>query len=534
MPAPKGRGGARGGGIAGGGRFESLSQGSVEVQEEENQFMRDREHAEKRKREGPQGGAEGSPPRRDNRFTNDSDATSAEATPRKKPSPSATRMTTRSSEKNGAQRDDVIELSPSRGSQAPSVQDRDNTQGAPTIGDVMRHLLRMEEKEREDRARAREERARAVEKENEYKNEIKQLQSTVTALALDLKSLQESVPNWGSLQSSLMTGTTADSYAGVVARGVPLSEPERATTPFRTPASHVSFGPSKQSDGSPIRSPPTSVGQSISSAMKKTAHTQEADMIIDLSKLDMEGHQGHDQVGRTKSRIIAAIRSNERLETVELKRFMIRHTNNDVHLAYFRIGKEAEEIARRHAGEWIDEFLKGAKLVESRWYPIKIDFIPTFAADENNRRKISKEAMDAFSRENDVDVKQMNWLGEPKPRASHASAVAKLATKEQVERLLALQRDGTEIKLFECMVEVSVFFEKNGPRACYQCQQFGHIKRDCKNQPKCARCAQLGHENCETGTIRCANCQGNHMATDKSCPVYRKQQERSINLRFHE
>jgi hypothetical protein len=41
----------------------------------------------------------------------------------------------------------------------------------------MRHLLRIEAKE------------------NEYKNEIKQLQSTVTALALDLKSLQELVPN---------------------------------------------------------------------------------------------------------------------------------------------------------------------------------------------------------------------------------------------------------------------------------------------------------------------------------------------------
>ena len=433
--------------------------------------MRDREHAEKRKREGPQGGAEGSPLRRDPRVTNDSDSASAEATPRKRPSPSATRMTTRSSEKTGAQRSNTMELSPSRGSRTPSVQDRDNTQGAPTISDVMRHLLRMEEKE------------------NEYKNEIKQLQSTVTALALDLKSLQESVPNWGSLQSSLMTGTTTDSYASIAARGVPLSEPERATTPSRTSASHVSFGPSERSDGSPIRSPPISVGQSIRSAMKKTAHTQEADMIIDLSKLDMEGHLGHDQVGRTKNRIVAAIRSNEGLETVELKRFMIRHTNRDVHLAYFRIGKEAEEIARRHASEWIDEFLKGAKLVEPRWYPIKIDFIPTFAADEHDRRKISKEAIDAFSRENDVEVRRMNWLGEPKLRASHASAVAKLATKEQVERLLARQRDGTEIRLFECMVEVSVFFEKNGPWACYQCQQFGHIKRDCKNPPKCVKCA---------------------------------------------
>jgi hypothetical protein len=177
MPALRGRGGGRGGDIAGEGRFELLSQGSVEVQGKDDQFMRDREHAEKRKREGRQGGAEGIPPRRDSRLTNDSDSASAEATPRKKQSPTATRMVTRSSEKIGAQRNDAIELSPSRGSQTPSAQDRDTTQGAPTISDVKRHLLRMEEKE------------------SEYKNEIKQLQSTVTALALDLKSLQESVPN---------------------------------------------------------------------------------------------------------------------------------------------------------------------------------------------------------------------------------------------------------------------------------------------------------------------------------------------------
>jgi hypothetical protein len=266
--------------------------------------------------------------------------------------------------------------------------------------------------------------------------------------------------------------------------------------------------------------------------MKKTAHTQEADMIIDSSKLDMEGHQGHDQTGRTKSRIEAAIRSIDGLETVELKRFMIRHTNKDVHLAYFRIGKEAEEIARRQVDEWINAFLKGVKLVDPRWYPIKIDFVPIFAADEHNKRKTSKEAIEAFAKEHNVEVKRMDWLGEPKPRASHTSAVAKLATKGQVERLLRTQRDGTETRLFDCMVEVSVFFEKNGPRACYQCQQFGHIKRDCKNHPKYPRCRQEGHECCDTGTTRCANCQGDHMATDKSCPEYRKQQELSINLRF--
>jgi hypothetical protein len=63
--------------------------------------MRDRERIEKRKREGRQGGAEGSPLRRDSRFTHDSNSALVEATPRKKPSPIATRMVTRRAEKEG-------------------------------------------------------------------------------------------------------------------------------------------------------------------------------------------------------------------------------------------------------------------------------------------------------------------------------------------------------------------------------------------------------------------------------------------------
>ena len=101
MLAPRGRGGARGGGIAGKGRFESLLQGSGNRKDEEDTVMRDREHAEKRKRDGRQGGVEDSPQRRDARIDIDSDSTSVEATPRKRPSPMATRMATRSAEKEG-------------------------------------------------------------------------------------------------------------------------------------------------------------------------------------------------------------------------------------------------------------------------------------------------------------------------------------------------------------------------------------------------------------------------------------------------
>ena len=176
--------------------------------------MRDNEyeHAEKRKREGRQGGAEDSPQRRQD----DSESTSDNATPRKtRKSPIATRMITKGSERATAIGVDEDEPPTSQGSPTPghTNADRRDVSQSLTINDIMEHLLRTqrasekkeeEEKVRaqEERTRAQEERTRAIAKENEYKEEIKQLQSTVTALVLDLKSLQESVPNWGSLISS--------------------------------------------------------------------------------------------------------------------------------------------------------------------------------------------------------------------------------------------------------------------------------------------------------------------------------------------
>jgi len=51
MPAPRGRGGARGGGIAREGRHDAHAQVSAGARGDEDTVIRDREHAEKRKRE---------------------------------------------------------------------------------------------------------------------------------------------------------------------------------------------------------------------------------------------------------------------------------------------------------------------------------------------------------------------------------------------------------------------------------------------------------------------------------------------------
>ena len=139
--------------------------------------------------------------------------------------------------------------------------------------------------------------------------------------------------------------------------------------------------------------------------------------------------------------------------------------------------------------------------------------------------------MQSFSNENGVEARQIRWLGKPKEYASHASTVVKLATKGQANKLLQEQDQGKEITMFGCTVEVSVFREDKGPRACHQCQRFGHIRKDCTTTPRCSWCAREGHEKCKIGPAKCANCKGSHPSGSKTCPEYTKRQERMINLR---
>lgn len=80
--------------------------------------------------------------------------------------------------------------------------------------------------------------------------------------------------------------------------------------------------------------------------------------------------------------------------------------------------------------------LKGAKLLEPTWYSVEIDFVPKMEATDQEIGGLNDFASKAFSEENRVEVRQIRWLGRPKEHAVFASTVAKLATKEQVSKLL--------------------------------------------------------------------------------------------------
>lgn len=66
---------------------------------------------------------------------------------------------------------------------------------------------------------------------------------------------------------------------------------------------------------------------------------------------------------------------------------------------------------------------------------------------------------------------------------------------------------------------------------CHKCCRFGHIRDQCRSNPRCARCAQ-NHESAECripeAEISCLFCSGPHSSTDPRCPEFSRQ--RSIKL----
>ncbi|KAI5698645.1 hypothetical protein M8J75_009871 [Diaphorina citri] len=63
------------------------------------------------------------------------------------------------------------------------------------------------------------------------------------------------------------------------------------------------------------------------------------------------------------------------------------------------------------------------------------------------------------------------------------------------------------------------------PMQCFSCYKFGHITKNCRSVKLCKSCFQpSGDEHqCDTTTIKCINCKGNHNANSKSCPEFERQ-----------
>ena len=102
--------------------------------------------------------------------------------------------------------------------------------------------------------------------------------------------------------------------------------------------------------------------------------------------------------------------------------------------------------------------------------------------------------------------------------------IVKLTVDDQAERELLL-KEGLKIfhQIFRCQPPRS----KPEPLRCFKCNAFGHLARNCKNDPKCGVCGG-GEKDCPSATspktmcqnnTRCSNCGGDHPAFATKCPT---------------
>ena len=120
--------------------------------------------------------------------------------------------------------------------------------------------------------------------------------------------------------------------------------------------------------------------------------------------------------------------------------------------------------------------------------------------------------------------------GKQKEGAQFGSAVVKVATKAEAEKLL-LSRP----TFGGGSVTVRQYVERRTPKMCYKCQGYGHIARECTKGIRCPFCAEAHDQTaCQATSFKCANCSGPHKAFERQCKNYQEEAKRISNLRLND
>ena len=101
-------------------------------------------------------------------------------------------------------------------------------------------------------------------------------------------------------------------------------------------------------------------------------------------------------------------------------------------------------------------------MVAPKWFAVKVDWIQKSLTTNDDSLDISESARRRFGTENGVRVKRMTWLKRPKDEAQFGSAVIKVATKAEAEKLL-LDRP----TLGGGSVTVCSYVERRTPKVCF-------------------------------------------------------------------
>lgn len=79
----------------------------------------------------------------------------------------------------------------------------------------------------------------------------------------------------------------------------------------------------------------------------------------------------------------------------------------------------------------------------------------------------------------------------------------------------------SEVKLYYQIHKLTMFIDR--PRPCLNCWQYNHNTKSCRSDKLCKFCSVSHEGKCQGLSPKCSNCQGEHTADDKSCPLYERE-----------
>ena len=198
-------------------------------------------------------------------------------------------------------------------------------------------------------------------------------------------------------------------------------------------------------------------------------------------------------------------------------------------ISVVNIDKQSSEkisILFHSAGDANEFVLKGVKDLDTNWAAYIPDSSLQFTGIvrdvplEFDKEEIIEGVQDSLVKEQIVDIfriKKRVFID--KDRIDNSQEIRNLEDTDSV-KIIFKNKLPNSIYINFCYRKVYKFIPP--VRRCYQCQKYGHITTRCKSDFRCVNCGKKHRSDLDCDvTPYCINCEGNHMASDTSCPFYK-------------
>ena len=262
-----------------------------------------------------------------------------------------------------------------------------------------------------------------------------------------------------------------------------------------------------------IESPKTTNKKKINSSKKPQTKAEESEQIIQI---------------KDKIVIIDGIsRASDFMDSSNIKKEIKKHKQVNVKLAYpltrggISVHVENEEDRQKLITDWpegafnTDKSQLKAHNIEPK--PICVfKNVPTTAIEEDIALQVEK-----------LTSVQAKYRRLRYRDTNKALPVVIVYCNSQTDLQKLFQ---TKISISNKEIQIQAYrTKKNIPTRCFNCQQYGHISRNCTNNTICEQCAESHEGRCNIKKKKCANCSENHPASHKECPVYLSWRQKLIN-----